>query len=313
MAWYSIANKTVKGNGSGPFLSGPYKGVLHTTEGGSATGAISAFKNNNSWPHFMVDYYGNVWQFIDTTQGARALRNLSGGVQTNLDSAIQIEIVGYASKPNNHPTAQIDALKALMRWIETTTGVKPIGPGRAFATAYGQNSLRFTNQQWDNFAGWCGHCHVPENDHWDPGGIDLLQLLPPPGFTVPISYYSEVPQVPFTMVRSQGGYAVVGGDGGVFNYDSTFYGSLGGIALGSPIIDGTWTPSGAGYWLLGADGAVFGFGDGIYKGGFNALPPEVRGNRKPIGILSKGNGYRIVTLDPSNDGSPFDSYDFGIV
>lgn len=312
MAWYSKANQTVKGHGSGLFIGGPYKGVLHTTEGGSASGAISAFKSNDSWPHFLVDYTGAVWQFIDTTQGARALRNLSGGVQTNLDSAIQIEIVGFAGKPHDHPSLQIEALKGLMRWIELTTGVKPIGPGRAFASAYGQNSLRFAPQQWDNFAGWCGHCHVPENDHWDPGAIDLLALLPPPGFTVPASYYTEASQVPFTIVRPQGGYAIIGGDGGVFNYDSAFYGSLGGTILNKPIIAGTWTLTGNGYWLMDSEGAIFSFGDASYKGGFNALAPEVRGNRKPIGIIAKGNGYRIVTLDPSNDGSPFDPYEFGV-
>lgn len=312
MAWYPKANQTVKGSGSGPFLSGPFKGVLHTTEGPSGSGAIAAFKSHDSWPHFLVDYAGTVWQFIDTTQGARALQNLPGGVQTNLDSAIQIEVVGYAAKPGEHPVAQLDALKLLMRWIESTTGVKPIGPGRAFASAYGQNSLRFAPQQWDNFGGWCGHCHVPENDHWDPGAIDILQLLPVPGFTVPASYFTEATQVPFTLVRSQGGYAVVGGDGGVFNYDSQFYGSLGGTALSKPIIAGTWTLTGNGYWLMDSDGAIFSFGDATYKGGFNALDAATRGNRKPIGIVAKGNGYRIVTLDPSNDGSPFDPYEFGV-
>ncbi len=309
MAWYPKANRTVVGNNSGPFLGGPYKGVLHTTEGSSASGAIGAFKTNNSWPHFLVDYSGNVWQFIDTIRGARALRNLAGGVQTNLDSAVQIEVVGFVSKPNEHPVAQIEALKALMRWIETTTGVKPLGPGRAFATAYGQNYLRFTNQEWDNFPNWCGHCHVPENLHYDGLIVpDFLTLLPTPGFTVPVSYYSEAIIVPFTISRSQGGYSVVGGDGGVFSYDTPFYGSLGGVALSSPIVVGSWTPSGAGYWLVGADGAVYAFGEAVWRGGLNTS--GALGNRKIIGVVPRGIGYRIVALDPSGDSSPFDFYDF---
>jgi hypothetical protein len=178
MAIYSKANQSVKGSGSGPFTGGPFKGILHTTEGPTAAGAIAAFRSSGSWPHFLVDYAGNVWQFVNTNQGARALQNLPGGVQTNLDSAIQIEIVGFASQPNGHPTAQIEALKSLMRWIEQTSGVKPKGPGRAFASGYGQNSLRFSGPQWDSFDGWCGHCHVPENDHWDPGAININNLLP---------------------------------------------------------------------------------------------------------------------------------------
>lgn len=320
MAWYSKADKSVRGNGSGSYAGGPFKGVFHTTEGSSASGAISSFRSNNSWPHFLIDNAGKIWQFLDTTVAARTLRNYSGGVETNRDSAIQIEIVGFAGQPQNHSTAQMSALRDWMRWVESTHGVKAIGPGRVFATRYGQNSLRFSNAQWDSFNGWCGHCHVPENDHWDPGALDMNYLLsggtpppptPPPGFNVPASYHTEV-IVPFTLPRPQGGYIVVGGDGGVFTYDAPFYGSLPGIPVTAKVVGAAWTPTGNGYWLLGDDGAIFSFGDAQYKGGFNALPATVKGSRKPIGLVAKGNGYRVVTLDPSGDGSPFDSYEFGV-
>jgi hypothetical protein len=282
-------------------------------------GAIGAFKANDSWPHFQVDYAGKVWQFLDTAVAAKSLRNLSGGVETNRDSAIQIEIVGFAAKPNEHPAEQMNALKALMRWLEANTGIKPVGPGKPFATSYGQN-VRFTNAQWDSFNGWCGHCHVPENDHWDPGAIDINFLLSGAGSTptptpTPASsnYATEVPQVPFSLYRPQGGYIVVGGDGGIFAYDGApFNGSLGGTVLNNPIIAAAYTPSGNGYWLMDNQGAIFSFGDAAYHGGFNALPPETKGNRKPIGIVAKGNGYRVVAFDSSNDGSPFDGYDFGV-
>ena len=321
MAYYLGADRSIIGTNSGTYTGGPAKTVLHTTESGTASSAIAAFKSSGSWPHFLVDYIGKIWQFIDSTKAARALVNAPGGAETNRDHAIQIEIVGFAGKPSEHPVAQWDALRKLMRWIEATEGVKPIGPGRPFATAYGQNNLRFTSAEWDSFGGICGHCHVPEgNVHWDPGAIDLVSLLPsapippPTGFKVPASYYTEVTQVPFTIPRSQGGHIVVGADGGVFTYDGApFYGSLGGTTLNNPIIAGAWSLTGAGYWLMSSgDGAVFGFGDAAYKGGFNSFPPEVRGNRKPIGIVAKGNGYLIIILDPSQDGSPFDSYGLGV-
>lgn len=310
MSFYPTADRSVIGTNSGSYLGGPAKGVLHTTEGSGAAGAIAAFRSSGSWPHFLVGSDGHVYQFIDTALAARALRNLAGGVETNRDHAIQIEIVGFAGQPSNHSVPQVDALKALMRWIEATEHVVPVGPGRPFADHYGQAGIRFDNPTWDNFGGWCGHCHVPENDHWDPGAIDIAKLLPDPGFKVPASYYTEVVQVPFTVTRSQGGYIVVGGDGGVFTYDTPFYGSLGGLKLNAPIIAAAWTPSGAGYWLLGSDGGVFTFGDAGYHGGMNGSPDL--GNRKIIGITAKGNGYLIVTLDPSGDGSPFDSYGFGV-
>lgn len=178
MAFYPKAELTVKGTSAGPYTGGPAKGVLHTTEGASAAGAIAAFRSSGSWPHFLVDTVGHVWQFIDSGLAARALQNLPGGVETNRDHAVQIEIVGFASQPANHSPAQMSALKDLMRWIEATEGVKPVGPGRPFADHYGQSGIRFDGPTWDNFNGWCGHCHVPENDHWDPGAIDINSLLP---------------------------------------------------------------------------------------------------------------------------------------
>ena len=295
--WYPNATKHL-GNNSGSFVSGyAMKGVLHTTEGSSATGAIGAYTSNNSWPHFTVGQDGLVYQHIALSSAARALMNLSGGVETNRGGAIQIEVVGFASKPQ-WPAVQVTALKALMRWIEAQTGIKQTGPLFGGSNQAGlKNSLEFSNSYWTTFNGWCGHQHVPENDHWDPGAIAISSLfdvnppapvpVPPAGFKVPASYYTEVAQVPLTASRSQGGYIVIGGDGGVFTYDTPFYGSLGGTTLSSPIIDAAWSPTGLGYWLMSADGAVFGFGDAFYKGGFNALSATVRGNRKPIGIVAK--------------------------
>lgn len=217
MAWYPDADRSTKGKDSGSYTGGPPKGVLHTTEGGSASGAIGAFKSNNSWPHFLIDYAGKVWQFINTSLAARTLRNLSGGVQTNRDHAIQIEIVGFAGKPTEHPPVQWEALKKLMRWIETTEGVKPIGPGRPFAFAYGQNNLRFTNQEWDNGSFWCGHCHVPENLHWDPGTIDIDSLLPSKGLTPMYNPALDLGEVVASLPRP-GGVVIVNRQGDIYAF-----------------------------------------------------------------------------------------------
>jgi hypothetical protein len=31
--------------------------------------------------------------------------------------------------------------------------------------------------EWKMFSGWCGHQHVPNNDHTDPGAIDIDSLM----------------------------------------------------------------------------------------------------------------------------------------
>jgi hypothetical protein len=43
--------------------------------------------------------------------------------------------------------------------------------------------------------------------------------------------------------------------------DSRYYGSTGGIKLGTGVIGVASTPSGKGYWIASAGGAVYSFGD----------------------------------------------------
>jgi hypothetical protein len=40
-----------------------------------------------------------------------------------------------------------------------------------------------SDDEWNAFNGWCGHQHVPENSHWDPGklNIDHLTRITRPG------------------------------------------------------------------------------------------------------------------------------------
>jgi hypothetical protein len=153
----------------GPHLGGPFKIVHHTTEGSTAEGAMGAFRANRSDPHFTVDGTG-IFQHIDTAEGARALRNDAGGVETNRDSAVQIELVGFAHLPKDRRA--LTNLARLCRWIENTHGVPkewPAGlplPARNGRDPGGHNR---NPQIWDSSGGHYGHSQVPENTHWDPG------------------------------------------------------------------------------------------------------------------------------------------------
>lgn len=154
---------------SGPHTGGPFKIVHHTTEGSSASGAIDSFRANRSDPHFTVDA-GHIVQHIDTSEGARALRNAGGGVQTNRDSAIQIELVGFAHLPKDRQS--LLNLARLCRWIEQTHSVPRVWPaGLPLPAKNGKDpgGHRRDARIWDEQGGHYGHCHVPENTHWDPG------------------------------------------------------------------------------------------------------------------------------------------------
>jgi hypothetical protein len=102
-------------------------------------------------------------------------------VQTNRDSAIQIEVVGFAGRPKNPQT--LSNVARLCRWIEQTHGVPktwPNGlprPARAGRDPGGHNR---DADNWNAMGGHYGHCHVPENTHWDPAytalEVDFLML-----------------------------------------------------------------------------------------------------------------------------------------
>ncbi|XYD06802.1 N-acetylmuramoyl-L-alanine amidase [Methylobacterium sp. NMS12] len=154
---------------SGSYTGGPFKIVHHTTEGGSAAGAFGAYRANRSDPHFTVDGT-TIYQHIDTDVAARALRNPPGGVQTNRDSAVQIEVVGFAHRPKAKDTLRNVA--RLCRWIEATHGVPrawPNGPPKQAENGRDPGGHNRDARAWDTKGGHYGHSQVPENTHWDPG------------------------------------------------------------------------------------------------------------------------------------------------
>lgn len=167
--------------------------VWHTTEGGSwpdyRGGAIA--------PHYTCrpDFAGKrlEWRahFPDLVN-SRALVNLTGGVQTNLDGALQVEVVGTCDPSASWagvatlrswalPDWVIDGLARFAAWAYTEHGVPLVGDvpaWRAYPASYGRTaSQRFSAPRWDAFRGHCGHQHVPENEHGDPGAFMIGPIL----------------------------------------------------------------------------------------------------------------------------------------
>ena len=160
--WHPISGS------SGPHIGGSFKIVHHTTEGSSIEGALSAFSKNKSDPHFTVDGT-RILQHVDTAEGGRALRNDPGGVQTNRESAVQIELVGFAHLPKD--PRSLANLARLCRWIESVHGVPkqwPAGLPRPAKNGKDPGGHVRDAQIWNTQGGHYGHCHVPENSHWDP-------------------------------------------------------------------------------------------------------------------------------------------------
>jgi hypothetical protein len=169
--------------------------VWHTTEGTSLpdySGGLVA-PNLTAKPDFAAKRL--VWyQHFDFDVSSRALMNRSGGVETNTLNVCQVEIVG-TSDPATHakwvkagyahlytpelPDWAVRDLAAFARWAHEQHGV-PLSSGLTFKpypSSYGNNGVRMTGAQWNDFKGHCGHQHVPENDHGDPGAFPMAAIL----------------------------------------------------------------------------------------------------------------------------------------
>jgi len=137
-----------------------YKVVWHKTQGGD--GVLNWYPRSGGIPKFTILSTGVVHQHYSMNKYDRALRNQSGGVQTNLDGAISIEMVGFVGQGST--TEQLVAMRKLSAWfveIGIKTGWLNGPPTTGARTRLSQNA-------WDNGRGHCGHVDVPENDHTDP-------------------------------------------------------------------------------------------------------------------------------------------------
>ena len=92
------------------------------------------------------------------------------------------------------------------------------------------------------------------------------------------------------------GYALVGTDGGIFNYGTAeFHGSTGDIKLNKPVVGMAYLPGGNGYWMVASDGGIFTFGKAEFHGSMASSPL----NAPIIGMEATpdGKGYWLFASD----------------
>lgn len=169
--------------------------VLHTTEGRS----LPSYGGGASAPNLTAvpDLAGKRlrwFQHFDIDRSSRALVNLVGGVETNTLNVVQVELVGTCD-PATHakwtaagyahvywpeaPDWALQGVADFLAWAHTQHGVPLSGPTlwKAYPASYGASTARMTGAAWMAFKGVCGHQHVPENVHGDPGSIDFNRLI----------------------------------------------------------------------------------------------------------------------------------------
>lgn len=174
-------------NGHGGHVGGtwarqPYKWLWHTTEGPTIEGALSTYPQTRAVPHLTWEpETGRIAQHISFAHSATALRNQAGGVETNRDGVIQVEVVGFARQPfTDGPMKGLATLRDAWRALGIPE-VFPAGRPLAYPQSYGNNGQR-SKTRWAEAGHFC-HSQAPENDHGDPGNIEPTRLwgtAPPP-------------------------------------------------------------------------------------------------------------------------------------
>lgn len=178
----------------------PSRIVIHTTE----TNQLPGYNGGRSAPHFTIGVGDpgsltreplgavRVWQHVSLDRTAYALKHPRGTPETNHMGAhcIQIECVTYVGDQPDHgivgnrgnlPAALTIALAGLVREIITTVGdinTSDLPELWSATRSSGPNAKqRLTSRQWERFNGICGHQHVPNNSHWDPGAFDITGFI----------------------------------------------------------------------------------------------------------------------------------------
>jgi hypothetical protein len=168
------------------------KGVLHTTESFD----WPTYRNWTVEPHVTVKPVPGVGivihQHVPFSRASFSLVHAAGATPTNTARAFQIELIGTsaAGGPGYYwPDADDVVLAALyaelIEPLSTSYGipVPALSPVafQAYPASYGpkgaSNTVRLSQAAWDVYTGWCGHQHVPENVHGDPGAFPWARMM----------------------------------------------------------------------------------------------------------------------------------------
>lgn len=189
MDWLPKATRDPKGRVLSWTEKTDPKGCLHTTE----TSGWPGYQNWTVHPHATVRPIPNkgveIRQNIPFSRASFSLRNLAGGVQTNTDFVFQFELIGTSERggPGYYwPDADGVVLLALYDDL-----IKPLSdafdiplraqPFQSYPASYGErgktNTVRLSGSTFDDYSGWLGHQHVPENVHGDPGAFPWARMM----------------------------------------------------------------------------------------------------------------------------------------
>jgi hypothetical protein len=177
--------------------------VVHTTEGATVPG----YRGGADAPNLTVMPLISkkkvaVYQHFGIDTSSRALVNLSGGVETNTANAVQLEFVGTCDERHAKTWGDMKAgvdyifwpdapewlkkeVGKIFGWLNLVHGIKlqstvtwkAYNKGQVGGSYGKNNGVRLSGAEWNKYYGILGHQHAPENEHGDPGNIDMRGII----------------------------------------------------------------------------------------------------------------------------------------
>lgn len=121
-------------------------------------------------------------QYVPFGFAATALRNASGGIETNRQVLCQIEQIAFTAREAWLPSSEmVVQLASIAEFLEQEFGIPQLYPYDPSDMASGiwasaSNPWR-RSDRFETRAGWHPHAAVDENDHWDCGGERIPRIL----------------------------------------------------------------------------------------------------------------------------------------
>ena len=161
--------------------------ALHTTEGDTILGAVNTYRAKaGKWsggihPHMTASAFSRSGQsHVPLSKAAYSLKS------HDTDGIIQVELVGHADQSHNWPDEELDWIGAnviapIIRAHPTIPLVAPApflgADSGTLARPWPYGKARISPSNWAGVKGIVGHQHLPYDDHWDPGKINIGRII----------------------------------------------------------------------------------------------------------------------------------------
>lgn len=183
-SWGLTVLKPQPTDNAGAFTGGGNKILWHTTEGGGMSSALGTLAGKGAPVHFVFDpLNGRVTQCIPLDKAGKGLQHTLAP-ETNRACVIQIEMLAFATEAQalkvGAPVARAVpnfGVDEYQRMAGLACLIEHRFPVPRHAAPF-RRPKRMGGQEFVDFAGHCGHVHVPGNSHYDPGtGFNWPLLL----------------------------------------------------------------------------------------------------------------------------------------